>query len=131
MQACLQVWERVNNASMHALNDKFMNTITIKSIKTDAHPQIKIMFWFLFASTKGAATRIKIVNLLRDQPYNANQIAKEVSLDYKAVRHHLDKLEKNNLVEKLDTHYGGSYYLSNLFDENWKIYDEISSRVSP
>jgi DNA-binding transcriptional ArsR family regulator len=128
MQACLQIWERVINASTHAINDNFMNTITVKSLKTDAHPQIKIMFWFLFASTKGAATRIRIVNLLRRQPYNANQLSKEVSLDYKAVRHHLNTLEKNNLVEKFDTHYGGSYYLSTLFEENLEIFDEISSR---
>jgi len=130
MQACLQNWERVINASTHATIDNYMNTITMKSLKTETNPQVKIMFWFLFASTKGAATRIRIVNLLRNQPYNANQISKEVSLDYKAVRHHLKTLEKNNLIEKFDTQYGGSYYLSTLFEENLKIFDEISSRTT-
>ena len=114
---------------MLAKSDTHMRAITVKSLETEAHPQIKVMFWFLFASTKGAATRIRIVNLLRHQPYNANQISNELSLDYKAIRHHLSTLEKNNLIEKFDAHYGGSYYLSNLLEENFKIFDEISSKV--
>lgn len=119
----------VIKASGLAINDKHMHAITVKSIKTEAHPQTKVMFWFLFASTKGAATRIRIVNLLRHHPYNANQMSNELSLDYKAIRHHLATLEKNNLIEKFDAHYGGSYYLSTLFEKNFKIFDEIYSKA--
>ena len=115
---------------MLAICDKNMKAITLKSLKTQIPPQTKMMFWFLFASTKGAATRIRIANLLREQPYNANQISRALSLDYKAVKHHLNTLEKNNLIGKFETYYGGAYYLSSLFEENFAVYDEISSKVN-
>jgi len=107
-----------------------MQTLTVKSLKTETHPQTKVMFWFLFASTRGAATRIRMVKLLRNQPYNANQLSKELSLDYKAVKHHLKVLENNNLLEKFDAHYGSTYYLSALFEENQNIFDEITARMN-
>ena len=107
-----------------------MHTLTVKSLKTDVHPQTKVMFWFLFASSKGAISRIKIARLLRNQPYNANQISKELSMDYKGVKHHLNLLEKNHLLEKFSADYGGTYYLSTLFEENYPIFDEIISRMN-
>jgi len=106
-----------------------MQTLTVKSLKTETHPQTKVMFWFLFASTQGAATRIRIVKLLQNHPYNANQLSTELSLDYKAVRHHLKILENNNLVGKFEANYGATYYLSSLFEENVAIFDEISARM--
>ncbi len=89
-----------------------------------------MMFWFLFASTRGAATRIRIVKLLRNQPYNTNQISNELSLDYKAVKHHLNILEKNNLLGKFDANYGAMNYLSELFEENQNVFDEIATRMN-
>jgi len=106
-----------------------MQTLTVKSLKTETHPQTKTMFWFLFASTRGAATRIRIVKLLQNQPYNANQISTELSLEYKGVKHHLKILENNNLLEKFEANYGATYYLSAFFEENVAIYDEISARM--
>ena len=107
-----------------------MQTLTVKSLKTEVHPQTKAMFWFLFASSKGAITRIKIANLLREQALNAHQISKELSLDYKTVKHHLNLLEKNNLLEKFAADYGSTYYISNLLEENHSIFDEIVSRMN-
>ena len=107
-----------------------MQTLTVKSLKTETHPQTKLMFWFLFASTRGAATRIRIVKLLQNRPYNANQISKELSLDYKAIKHHLKILENNNLLGKFEANYGATYYLTTLFEENQNIFDEIVARMN-
>ena len=107
-----------------------MQTLTVKSLKTETHPETKVMFWFLFASTRGAATRIRIVKLLRNHPYNTNQISKELSLDYKAIRHHLKILENNNLLAKFEADYGATYYLSTLFEENVAIFEEIETRMN-
>jgi len=106
-----------------------MQTLTVKSLKTETHPQTKVMFWFLFASTKGASTRIRIVKLLRNQPYNANQLSTELSMDYKAVKHHLKILENNNLLGRFEVNYGATYYLSSLFEENVAIFDELAARM--
>ena len=107
-----------------------MQTLTVKSLQTETHPQTKMMFWFLFASSRGAATRIRIVKLLRNQPYNAHQMSKELSMDYKAIKHHLNILEKNNLLGKFEARYGATYFLSALFEENQAIFDEIASRMN-
>ena len=106
-----------------------MQTLTVKSLKTETHPETKLMFWFLFASTRGAATRIRIIKLLQNRPYNANQISKELSMDYKAVTHHLKILEKNNLLGKFEVNYGAAYYLTTLFEENQDIFDEIVEKL--
>ena len=106
-----------------------MQTLTVKSLQTETHPQTKVMFWFLFASTRGAATRIRIVKLLRNQPYNAHQLSIKLSLDYKAVKHHLKVLENNNLLEKFEANYGSTYYLTTLFEENQAVFDEIAARL--
>ncbi len=107
-----------------------MQTLTVKSLKTETHPETKMMFWFYFASSRGAATRIKIVKLLQDRPYNTNQLSTEISMDYIAVKQHLDDLENNNLLVKFNANYGATYFLSPLFEENQNVFDEIAARMN-
>ena len=107
-----------------------MQTLTIKSLKIETHPETKMMFWFYFASSRGAATRIKIVKLLETRPYNTHQLSKELAMDYKAIKHHLNVLENNNLIGKFDANYGATYYPSPLFEENQNVFDEIVSRMN-
>lgn len=106
-----------------------MQTLTANSLQTKTHPQTKMMFWFLFSSSRGAPTRVRIVKLLRDQPCNAHQISKELAMDYKAIKHHLAILEKNNIIGKFEASYGASYYLSELFEQNQVVFDEILSKL--
>jgi len=129
LQAHLRLGTTLICASALAHSEKNMQTLTVKSLKTEIHPQTKVMFWFLFASTRGAATRIRIVKLLQNHPYNANQLSTGLSMDYKAVKHHLKVLENNNLLEKFEANYGAAYYLSTLFEENQAIFDEIAARL--
>ena len=107
-----------------------MQTLTVKSLKTETHPETKMIFWFYFASSRGAATRIRIVKSLQNRPYNTHQLSKELSMDYKAIKHHLNVLEKNNLIGKFNANYGATYYLSTLFEENQNVFDEIASRMN-
>ena len=106
-----------------------MQALSTRSIQTQVHPETKMMFWFLFASSRGAATRIKIVKQLQEIPFNTHQLAKEMSMDYKAVKHHLDILEKNNLVGKFEAVYGAAYFLSPLFEENQSLFEEIKAKI--
>ncbi len=107
-----------------------MQTLTVKSLKTETHPETKMIFWFYFASSRGAATRIRIVKSLQNRPYNTHQLSKELSMDYKAIKHHLNVLEKNNLIGKFNANYGATYYLSTLFEENQNVFDEIAARMN-
>ena len=53
----------------------------------------KLLF-YLFTSTRGGFTRLRIIMLLLERSYNTHQLALELQLDYKAVQHHMKVLEK-------------------------------------
>ena len=105
-----------------------MKALTIKSIKTKTHPQTKFLFWYVFGASRGGDNRIKIISALRQSPANTHQIAEQLKLDYKAVKHHLGVLEKNNLVQKMGEKYGMIFFLSPLTDEHVDLFDEIVTK---
>ena len=107
-----------------------MRAITIKSIETKTHPETKRLFWFIFAGTRGGANRIRIISYLRNLPSNTNQLAKQIGLDYKAVQHHLKTLERNNLVTKVGSNYGATYFPSVLFEDGEAVFDEIVAKLN-
>ena len=87
---------------------------------------MKNLLWYLIAGTKGGETRGKIVDLLRKKPSNANKIAEILNLDYKTIRHHLEILEKNNIITAINKgKYGAVYFLSEFMQDNMQIFDEI------
>ena len=87
---------------------------------------MKNLLWYLIAGTKGGETRGKIIELLRKKPSNANKIAEILKLDYKTVRHHLEVLEKNNIIIVVNKGgYGAVYFLSELMESNIKLFEEI------
>jgi len=107
-----------------------MRAVTIKSIETKTHPETKRLFWFLFVATRGGMNRIRIISHLRIIPSNTNRLAKEIGLDYKAVQHHLKTLEKNNLVTKIGSNYGATYFPSVLFEDGEAVFDEIVTKLN-
>lgn len=84
---------------------------------------------YVFTGTRGGFTRLRIIGLLSEKPMNTNQLATEMSLDYKAIQHHLDALEKNNLVTKLGERYGATFHLSNYLEANILALDEVITKL--
>jgi DNA-binding transcriptional ArsR family regulator len=72
---------------------------------------------------------MKIIELLKDRPYNINQLAEVLKLDYKAVQHHILVLEKNNLVVKVGERYGILYFISNYLESNIEAFNEIKAKI--
>ena len=107
-----------------------MRTITIKSLKSETHPETKRLFWFFFVATRGGMNRIRIISHLRKTPSNIHQIATSIGLDYKGVQHHMKTLEQNNLVTKVGSNYGVTYFPSVLFEDGKEIFDEIVSKLN-
>jgi len=68
-------------------------------------PDAKRLLWFVFAGSRGGLNRLKIISKLRENPFNTNQLAKELGLDYKAIQHHIRVLEKNNMITKIGEKY--------------------------
>ncbi|NHN46818.1 winged helix-turn-helix transcriptional regulator [Halostella sp. JP-L12] len=81
--------------------------------------------WYLLIGTRGGETRTKILQVLDQQPRNTNQIAEEVNLDYKTVKHHLDVLQENNIVKDSGHDYGAVYLLTQRVEENWDMIEGI------
>lgn len=84
---------------------------------------------YVFTGTRGGYTRLKIISLLSDRPFNTNQLACEMNLDYKAIQHHLGVLEKNNLVTKVGEKYGSIFHLSNYLEANILALDDVATRL--
>ena len=90
---------------------------------------MKNLLWYLIAGTKGGETRGKIIELLQKNPSNANKIAEMLKLDYKTVRHHTKILEKNNIIYAVNKgNYGAVYFLTELMQYNFKLFEEIWAR---
>ena len=92
-------------------------------------PNAKRLLWYLFAGSKGGENRIRIIDLLQERPYNINQLAEALGLDYKAIQHHIIVLEKNNLVSKIGQKYGVLYFISNYLEANIESFKEIRSKI--
>ena len=95
--------------------------------KTDK--QTRKLLLYLFTSTRGGFTRLRIIMRLLDQPYNTHQLAQELDLDYKAVQHHMKVLEKNNMVSKIGEKYGAIFHLSNFLEFNISALDEAIEKL--
>ncbi len=106
-----------------------MQTLQARTIKAKRHLQIKIVFWLLFVGSRGGTNRIRIMSALRKRPSNRNQLSKELGIDYKNIQYHIKVLEGNNLVKKIGNHYGVTYCVSALFENNEIVFDEIVARL--
>lgn len=94
------------------------------------NPTVRRLLWYLFAGSKGGENRIKIINLLQDTPLNINRMAEVLNLDYKAVQHHVDVLQKNNLVSRMGEKYGIMYFVSNYLESNMDTFKEIVNKIN-
>ena len=92
-------------------------------------PYAKRLLWFVFAGSRGGVNRLKLVNAIRKNPLNANQLAKELNLDYKAILHHIGVLEKNNIITRIGEKYNVTYFISNFLEANMDSFNEITSKL--
>jgi DNA-binding transcriptional ArsR family regulator len=93
-------------------------------------PNAKRLLWFLFAGSRGGDNRMKIIDLLKDRPYNINQLSESLGLDYKAIQHHILVLQKNNMITKMGEKYGVLYFISNYLEANIEAFNEIKSKIN-
>ena len=90
---------------------------------------MKKLLWWLIAGSKGGINRARMIHKLNERPYNANQLAEVLELDYKTVRHHLKVLEKNSVIISQGDKYGAIYFLTTIMEENFEIFEEIWSQI--
>ncbi len=116
-----------------------MNTVQLLEFKEQIQKNVKSshkidrqtrkLLLYMFTGTRGGFTRLRIIMLLLDQPYNTHRLSKELDLDYKAIQHHLKVMEKNNLVSKIGEKYGTLYHVSNLLEYNIHALNEAVDKL--
>ncbi|HXG74189.1 MAG TPA: winged helix-turn-helix domain-containing protein [Candidatus Nitrosotenuis sp.] len=92
-------------------------------------PYAKRLLWFLFAGSRGGTNRLRLVQQIRKTPMNANQLAKALNLDYKAIMHHVSVLEKNNIVTRIGEKYNVTFFVSSFLEANMDSFDEVASKL--
>ena len=110
---------------------EFKEIIRSKQVSTQRKPdkQTRKLLLYLFTSTRGGFTRLRIIMHLLDQPYNTHQLSKELDLDYKAIQHHMKVLQKNNMVSKIGEKYGAIFHLSTFLEINISALDEAIEKL--
>jgi len=90
---------------------------------------MKRLLWWLLAGTKGGINRANIIKALKERPFNANQLAELLKLDYKTIRHHLKVLQDNRVIVTQGEGYSMMYFLSREFEDNYATFEEIWQKI--
>lgn len=85
--------------------------------------------WYVLTGTRGGKNRVRLLRALAERPRNANQLAEDLDLDYKTVRHHLDVLMDNGVVENSGDDYGAVYLPTGQVRQHWDTVEEIFEQV--
>jgi DNA-binding transcriptional ArsR family regulator len=84
------------------------------------------VLWWLIGGARGGRNRFRIIRTLEREPMNANQLASALDLDYKTVRHHLELLVDNGVVEPVGDGYGDMYFLTDRMESNLDVLESIA-----
>ena len=57
---------------------------------------------------------------------NANELADELDVGYKTIRHHLDLLVENDVLEVVGDGYGDMYFLTERMESNLDVLESIA-----
>ncbi|MFC7046284.1 ArsR/SmtB family transcription factor [Halobacteriaceae archaeon GCM10025711] len=91
---------------------------------------MEAVLWYVLTGTRGGPNRVRLLRAVDERPRNANQLAEQLDLDYKTVRHHLDVLEENGIVEDSGDEYGAVYLPTDQARSNWDVVEAIFEEVA-
>jgi predicted transcriptional regulator len=91
---------------------------------------IKNILWWLLANSLGGTNRCRILNELITKPQNANELSKNLELEYKTARYHLKVLQENGLITSVGGGYGKTYFPSESLEENIDYFKEIWLKIN-
>jgi len=90
---------------------------------------MEAVLWYTLAGTRGGPNRIRILRALDDRPRNPNQLADYLDLNYDTIRHHLDVLVDNGIVQSSGDNYGAVYLPSETARTNWETVETIMTQL--
>ena len=89
----------------------------------------KRLLWYVLAGSRGGTNRGRIINLIRTEPRNVNQLAEALDVHYRVAEHHIRALERNHIVIASGERYGRLYFLSPELEARMHIFDEIWHKI--
>ena len=97
---------------------------------TPLDPAFKRVIIFIFVGSRGGHNRVRIVELLREEPMNPNRISERLELDYKTVQHHLKLLDENGMIVSSSPKgtYGAVYFLSPYAEKHLEAMRQMWAR---
>lgn len=90
---------------------------------------MEAVLWYVLTGTRGGKNRVRILRAVNERPRNANQLAEELELDYKTVRHHLDVLVENDVLTNSGDAYGAIYLPTDRARQHWETVEQIMTQV--
>ncbi len=60
---------------------------------------------------------------------NANNLSEALDLDYKTIQHHIELMEKHNVITAMGEGYGKNYFLTEQMEENMDKLEEIKQKA--
>lgn len=90
---------------------------------------MEAVLWYVLTGTRGGVNRVRILRTLNERPRNANQLAEALSLDYKTIRHHLDVLVENGILQNSGNDYGAVYLPSDRVRTHWDTVETIIGQL--
>lgn len=92
---------------------------------------IQQLFTKLIRKTRGGKMRLQIIEALKESPQNTNQLATHLKKSYKTIQYHIAVLEKNRLITAMgNNNYATTYFLSQPMEENYPIFQEVTTKLS-
>lgn len=113
-----------NIIGLHGIGRDITENVLLKRELNKSNKQRKLLY-YLIKGTRGGKSRTLILKHLMDRPYNANQLANAMKMDYKTVRHHLDVLIKNGIITMNIERNRGLYFISKSIESNLNYFNNI------
>jgi len=90
---------------------------------------LKNVLYWLIANSLGGFNRGRILQELFQKPQNANELSKNLGIEYKTIRYHLKVLEDNGILTSVGGGYGKTYFPTETLEANKQYFVEIWDKI--
>ena len=87
-----------------------------------------VLYW-LIANSLGGFNRGRILEEIFHKPQNANELSKNLEIEYKTIRYHLKVLEDNGIITSVGGGDGKTYFPSEMLEANKQYFVEIWDKI--